>query len=132
MAAGVLLLRAARFFLFNLGERVLVLPEINAVDALFELHSVSPLLHHFPGWLDSYEEAELIRRLEKDPPSKVILFERPSAEFGIAPFGKGFGVDLMAWCTRNYRVVWSSPKGAILERAVSPPLVPGEREGSAR
>jgi len=101
---------------FRPGERVLVFPEVNAVDALFGLRSVSPLLHHFPGWLDRDVEDELIARFEKEPPSKIVLFERATPEFGVAPFGRGYGTAIWEWCLRNYRVAWSSPRGAILER----------------
>jgi hypothetical protein len=96
------------------GEKVLVFPEINAVDALFQVRSVSPLLHYLPGWVDSRTESELIRRFDKDPPSSVILFQRSTSEFGTAPFGQGFGVALWDWCLRHYRVVVSSQRGVIL------------------
>lgn len=111
------------------GERVLVVPDINAVDVLYGLRSPSPFLNHLPGWLGPEVEADLIARLEKDPPSRVIFFERPTDEFDVAPFGRGFGVALSDWCLRNYRVAWSSRKGRILEprasRAVASPKTPG-------
>src|SRR5262249_48961263 len=50
------------------GERVLVLPESHAIDALFRLRDVSPLPWALPGWLDERIEAELLRRLEHSPP----------------------------------------------------------------
>jgi len=99
------------------GESVLVFPEINAVDALFGLRSASPLLHHFPGWLDRELESELIARFEKDPPSKIVVFERPTTEFGVDSFGRGYATAIREWSLRHYRVAWSSPRGAILERA---------------
>jgi hypothetical protein len=102
------------------GESVLVVPDINAVDVLYGLRSPSFFLDHLPGWLGPEVEADLIARLEKDPPSRVIFFERSTNEFGVAPFGRGFGVALWDWCFRNYRVVWSSRKGLILEPPAAP------------
>jgi hypothetical protein len=96
------------------GERVLVLPEICAVDALFGLRPASPYLHHIIGWLDTAAEKRLIARLEADPPDAVVIFERPTAEFGLGPFGKGFGVELADWCRRRYDPVAALPAGVIL------------------
>ncbi|HEY1435445.1 MAG TPA: hypothetical protein VGG65_08725, partial [Thermoanaerobaculia bacterium] len=96
------------------GDTVLVLPESSAVDVLFEAHSVSPLLHLLPGWLDTAAERSLIRKFEAAPPAEVVLFERPTEEYGIAPFGRGFGVLLSQWCLRNYAFAAQTAGGAVL------------------
>ena len=98
------------------GERVLLVPETYAIDALFQLKNVSPLLHAIPGWLDRDAERRLIPRLEESPPDLIVLLERPVAEFGSRPFGVGYGLLLADWCHRNYRVVDSLPAGQILRR----------------
>jgi hypothetical protein len=99
------------------GERALVLPEVCAVDALFEVKQSSPFLTHFPGWLDSSAEARLIERLGKSPPDVVVIFDRPTAEYGFEPFGKGFGVALSRWCREHYEPVVMTPAGAVLRPA---------------
>jgi len=99
------------------GERALVLPEICAVDALFEVKQVSPFLTHFPGWLNPSAEAGLIGRLEKNPPDVVVVFDRPMPEYGLAQFGKGFGVALDRWCREHYEPVASTPAGLVLRPA---------------
>jgi hypothetical protein len=96
------------------GERTLVLPESNAVEALFELRSASPHLYHLPGWLDARAESMLLRRFERDPPEVVVLFVRSTWEFGVKPFGRGFGKRLAAWLIQNYRVVARAPGGVVL------------------
>jgi len=98
------------------GERVLLIPETYAIDALFELRNVSPLLHAIPGWLDRDAEARLVPRLERSPPDLVVLLERPVAEFGSRPFGVGYGLLVAEWCQRNYEVVESLPAGQVLRR----------------
>ena len=98
------------------GERVLVLPEGSAVDALFGARSVSPFLHLLPGWLNVAAERALIARFDQSPPDAVILFERPTEEYGIQPFGRGFGALLSEWCGRNYAVAGRSPGGEVLRR----------------
>jgi hypothetical protein len=98
------------------GEKVLVLPEINAVDVLFGVRSVSPLLFHIPGWLDPPFEKELIRRFEANPPDAVVLFNRPLHEFGVARLGEGFGELLSDWVSRNYQPVAKLRSGSLMRR----------------
>jgi hypothetical protein len=69
---------------------------------------------HLPGWLDLHAEELLLRRLESDPPSAVVLFDRPTGEFRVKPFGQGFGRTLSEWIDLNYEVVLSVPAGKIL------------------
>jgi hypothetical protein len=99
------------------GERALVLPEICAVDALFEVKQASPYLTHFPTWIDSPAEARLIERLESNPPDVVVIFDRPMTEFGLERFGKGFGLALFRWCQEHYEPVASTPAGLVLRPA---------------
>ncbi len=96
------------------GERVLVVPEMSSVDVLFGVRSVSPLLHLFPGWLDVEAERSLIARFDKAPPDAVVLFERPTDEYRIEPFGRGFGVLLWEWCRPRYALAAEAPGGAVL------------------
>ncbi|HVQ55025.1 MAG TPA: hypothetical protein VMT25_07585 [Thermoanaerobaculia bacterium] len=98
------------------GERVLVLPEGSAVDVLFDVRSVSPFLHLLPGWLNVAAERSLIARFDQAPPEAVVLFERPTDEYGIDPFGRGFGGLLAEWCRQNYAVAARSPGGEVLKR----------------
>jgi hypothetical protein len=99
------------------GEKVLVLPEINAVDVLFNVRSASPLQDHLPGWLDPELEEDLIARFERDPPTAVVVFNRPLHEYGVTELGKGFGERLAEWITRHYRPVGSERSGSILRPA---------------
>jgi hypothetical protein len=110
------------------GERVLVIPETNAVDVLFRLENVSPLVDMLPGLLDTRAERALIERLEKSPPDLVILFERSVAEYGVRPFGQGYGLLLADWCNRNYRVVESTAAGKVM-RLRGPPSAAGDPPG---
>ena len=98
------------------GERAWVLPEINGVDALFDLRSVSPYVSHLPGWLDESAERELLRRVEKQPPDVVILFSRTVREYGVKGFGEGYDRLLAEWVRRRYSVVEEMPAGQILRR----------------
>jgi hypothetical protein len=96
------------------GERVLVVPEINAVDDLFRAASASPFLTHMPGWLDRRGQEILIHRLESAPPDVIVVFARPTWEYGVAPFGQGFGLVVADWIARHGRTVYESEGGTIL------------------
>ena len=96
------------------GERVLVVPEVSAVDVLFGARSVSPFLHLLPGWLDVEAERSLIARFDRAPPDAVVLFERPTDEYGVEPFDRGFGALLWEWCRQRYAVVAETSGGAAL------------------
>jgi hypothetical protein len=100
------------------GERALVLPESNAIEALFDLQSTSPLLYHLPGWLDARAESALLRRFETKRPDVVVLFIRPTWEYGVDPFGQGFGRRLGRWLVQNYRRAASAQGGIILRSKV--------------
>jgi len=101
------------------GETALVLPEINAVDLLFGVRSVSPLLDLMPGFLDARVEQQLIRSFERSPPDVVVIFNRPMPEYGFERFGKGYGTLLEEWILRNYRPVQSDRGGSIFRRRTS-------------
>jgi hypothetical protein len=94
-------------------ERVLALPEPSALEPLYGVRGWAPRLLWLPPSLDRTREAELIERLEKDPPDAVVVFFRPTPEYRVAPLGKGYGVTLWEWLSKHSRVVASSPGGTI-------------------
>jgi len=98
------------------GDRILALPEISAVDVVFGAHTASPYPHLLPGVLDDAVEAALVRDLERRPPEAIVVFERPTAEYGVEPLGAGFGRKLMSWIDENYGVAEQAAAGRILLR----------------
>jgi len=108
------------------GERIWVLPEINAVDALFETGNVSPYLSHMPGWLDEKAEVKLLERVEVNPPDTVALFARDTREYGVEPFGRGYDRLLAEWIARNYSAVETIRSGSILRRRAAAVCAKGE------
>jgi hypothetical protein len=96
------------------AERVWVLPEINGVDALLRATNVSPYPSHMPGWLGGTQEVGLLNRIEPKPPQAIVLFSRDTREYGIAPFGEGYGRHLAKWIARNYVPVETMRAGVLL------------------
>ena len=99
------------------GERVLVVPEVSAVDVLFDLRQASAFVNHLPGWLDADGERREIERLEASPPDAVVILSRSTAHYGVRSFGIGFCRDLAAWIERRYRPVVAMPAGTLLRRS---------------
>jgi endonuclease/exonuclease/phosphatase (EEP) superfamily protein YafD len=102
------------------GERVLVIPEISAVDVLFAARNVSPLQDHLPGWLDPPLEDELLRRFHAVPPEAVVVFNRTLHEFGYQRFGERYGERLAAWIEENHRPVFAERVGSVLRPRARP------------
>ena len=106
-------------------ESVLLLPETQALDVLYGMRDVSPLLGHLPGWLDERAERQLLARLEANPPAAVVLFERPTREFGVEAFGRGYAEALAGWIARRYAARTALP-GAVILRPREKPLSSSE------
>jgi hypothetical protein len=102
------------------GERALYLPETHGLDVLLRVEDASPLLGHMPGWLDSRAEDALIRRFEIRAPDVIVILDRGTAEFGVPPFGRGFGLKLAAWIGAHYQPTITSPSVTILRTARTP------------
>ncbi|MEO8190018.1 MAG: hypothetical protein ABI682_06720 [Acidobacteriota bacterium] len=103
------------------GESALLIPETHALDVLYGVRDLSPLLGHLPGWLDERAERQLLTRLEASPPDFVVLFERPTREFGVEAFGRGYGESLAAWIQRRYALK-TGLTGAVILRPREKPL----------
>ena len=78
-----------------------------------------------PGWLDRRGQELLIARLEREPPDVIVVFQRPTWEYGVAPFGQGFGLLVADWIVRNARVVYEGPGGTVFRTAAAPPKPEG-------
>jgi hypothetical protein len=96
------------------GERILVLPEINGLDALLRASDASPYPTHMPGWLDERSELQLLHRLNANPPDVVVVFNRSTFEYGVRPFGDGYDRLLSRWIDQRYENVDQMPAGRIL------------------
>jgi hypothetical protein len=96
------------------GERIWVLPEINGLDALLHASAASPYPSHLPGWLDERDERRLLSRLEGNPPDAVVIFDRPTFEYGVRPFGVGYDRLLSRWIGERYEEVRRTPSGRFL------------------
>ncbi|MEO8430284.1 MAG: hypothetical protein ABI592_02165 [Acidobacteriota bacterium] len=104
------------------GERVFLVPESNGVDVLWDVRDVSPLIDVMPGWVEPGVERALMARFEREMPSAIVWFDRPMPEYGIEPFGRGYGRELAAWCEQHYAAVAATPGVRILRLKTTRPV----------
>jgi 4-amino-4-deoxy-L-arabinose transferase-like glycosyltransferase len=98
------------------GESVLSVPESNGIEALYRVRGAAPYMDLMPGWLDARAEEGLIGRFGAAPPDAVVVFRRPTQEFGVAPFGEGYGERLAPWITSHYRLDEREDVGLLFRR----------------
>lgn len=98
------------------GERALLVPESNVADVLFGVRNVSPLIDLMPGWVNDRTDVELAARFERVNPDVVVLFDRPTREYKVDPFGRGFGRRIAQWCDARFQVVAEGPHARVLRR----------------
>lgn len=96
------------------GERALVLPLSDGIEALFGLLPASPYLYYSPGWLDERAEDRLVRWFRAQPPDVVVVSSRSTWEYGVEPFGRGFGRRLASWLEANYVLAAREPGVFVL------------------
>jgi 4-amino-4-deoxy-L-arabinose transferase-like glycosyltransferase len=109
------------------GERVLAVPESNALEPLYGVRSASAFNALLPGWLDDRAESRVLAASRREPPDAVVLFRRPTPELGVGPLGEDYGRDLVRWIFENYRIVASDPNAFLLR-----PRRPGAAQAATR
>jgi hypothetical protein len=82
------------------GSRLFVVPEGAMVNYLAR-RDIPGLMNGFlpNGFTD---ENSVIRMLQRDPPAAIVMTGNSMDEFGVGPFGFGYGRELLAWINRSY------------------------------
>lgn len=104
------------------NESLLVLPEGVTINYWSRRKSPTPYINFMPPELILFGEDRMIRALEANPPSGVLLVHKPTHEYGFPFFGSHYGSDLARWIQERYR-----PLGPPLGDGY--PLQPGTRFG---
>ena len=71
----------------------------------------NPLRHelYLPGYLTDANEPEVLAELERARPEAIVVWRRPTAEYGRGLFGEDFGRSIAGWIAERYAI---SPIGA--------------------
>lgn len=113
---GTLFVKNAGFF-SRLGkalrpeDRVLALPEPYGLEPIFGVRPWSKRLLYLPPAMKE-TESRLLLELERDPPEAVVVVDRPTPEYGVDAFGRGYGRATSEWLARRCGVE-RFPGGAI-------------------
>jgi hypothetical protein len=89
------------------GSRLLVLPEGLMINYLARLPSPLPHFFYYSVVTADGREAELVAKLEQQPPDWVVLTVRDLTEYGVPKWGErsGAGKDLLGWVQAHYESV---------------------------
>lgn len=93
------------------GEGLIVFPEGELLNYL--TGRPNPLRHklYLPGYLTERNEEEILRSLKRARPAAVVIWKRPTGEYGPATFGEGYGRRIESWIHDNYV---AQPHGTFL------------------
>ncbi|MGH9366586.1 MAG: hypothetical protein ACRD3M_02790 [Thermoanaerobaculia bacterium] len=84
------------------GNGLVVFPEGELLNFLSGQRN--PIRHklYLPGYLTDENEGEILRELESARPTAVVLWRRPTSEYGRGLFGVDYGRRIRAWIEENY------------------------------
>ncbi|HEY7574086.1 MAG TPA: hypothetical protein VIB08_02920, partial [Thermoanaerobaculia bacterium] len=94
------------------GGGLVVFPEGELLN--FLAGRGNPIRHklYLPGYLTDGNETEILRELRQAPPAAIVLWRRPTSEYGRGLFGVDYGRKIRAWIDETYRVTPFRAPGA--------------------
>jgi hypothetical protein len=85
-------------------ETLGVLPEGVMLNYLTRRASPTKYITWMPPELYFFGEANMLAALQAAPPDWVLVAPRDFKEYGLPPFGEGYGDAIARWITRNYEI----------------------------
>lgn len=84
------------------AEGLVVFPEGEVLNLLSGRRN--PIRHklYLPGYLTSENESEVLAELAKARPAAIVIWLRPTSEYGHSLFGKDYGRRIRGWIEENY------------------------------
>jgi hypothetical protein len=82
---------------------LVVLPEGEVLNLLSG--RTNPIRHklYIPGYLTDENEDQVLRELRRERPEAVVVWSRPSGEYGRVSFGGNYGSRIWNWIRETYR-----------------------------
>jgi len=84
------------------GSTLVVFPEGQVLNYLAGKPNPLRQKLYIPGYLRASNERQLLDELGRSRPDAIVLWPRPTGEYGAAEFGVDYGRDVFAWIERNY------------------------------
>ena len=83
-------------------DGLVVFPEGEVLNYLSDRSN--PLRHklYIPGYLTDADETRVLSELEKWKPAAIVVWNRPSGEYGHGMFGEDYGKRIARWIGEDY------------------------------
>ena len=106
------------------GDGLVVFPEGQVLNQL--TGRIDPLRHKLliPGYLTAENESAVLEELRRRAPRALVLWPRPTDEYGPAQFGVDYGRRIFEWIQANYEgPIVPAPRGSakLYVRRSTPP-----------
>ena len=84
------------------GDGLVVFPEGEVLNLLSG--RANPIRHklYLPGYLTAENESEVLAELAKARPAAIVIWLRPTSEYGHSLFGRDYGRRIGGWIEKNY------------------------------
>ncbi len=86
-------------------DTLLVLPEGILVNYLLRRRTPTRFVNFMPPELVFFDEQTIVTEIANDPPDFVVLFHRPTDEYGYPFIGEGYGEPAVDWIRTHYREI---------------------------
>ncbi len=99
------------------GEGLVAFPEGEILNLL--AHRSNPVRHklYLPGYLTEANEPAVVAELAAARPAIVVVWNRPTGEYGKSTFGVDYGTRISRWIGENYTPLPMSPATARQARS---------------
>ncbi|HYB54371.1 MAG TPA: glycosyltransferase family 39 protein [Thermoanaerobaculia bacterium] len=94
------------------GSGLAVFPEGELLNYLSGRRNPARYRLYLPGYVTDDNEPAVLAELEKVRPAAVVVWLRPTGEYGRGLFGVDYGKRLRAWIDREYEVAGCGARGA--------------------
>jgi hypothetical protein len=84
------------------GDGLVVFPEGELLNFLSGRRNPIRYKLYLPGYLTRQNEPEVLEELERERPAAIVVWNRPTGEYGRGNFGQDFGALILRWVERNY------------------------------
>lgn len=94
------------------SDTLVVFPEGELLNYLSG--RANPIRHklYIPGYLNEGNEARILAELRRASPAAVVVWSRPTSEYGRSFFGEDYGRSIRTWVEEHYVPISAQPAGA--------------------